>query len=420
MRYTSHKIMKLSEELAWRGLSNQTTFESPKELDNTKMTFYFGVDPSSDSMTIGNLATAMMIRQFIRHGHKAVLLVGGATGLIGDPDGKSEEREIKPTEEIIKNTNAIKNQYQSIFDDLPFEVVDNMEWQKNVHYIDFLRNVGKHVPMRQMLGRDFVQTRLSEKGKGITYAEFSYVLIQAYDFLHLFKSKGVTLQLCGSDQWGNSIAGVDLIRRLTGKTAHVWSAPLVINKATGVKFGKSEEGAVWLDEEKTSPYAFYQFWLNVEDESVGDYFKIYTDILPSEFDELMGEFSKNPNGRLAQKTLAYSVTKLVHGKKRAESAKKVTEALFSKRVDVTLDSDDVELLRGEIKVVNATSDLAEVLVDAQLCTSKGEAHRLVKAGAISINGNKIDPSHLSSNQLELKPGFNLLKRGKNNFAIIKN
>lgn len=412
--------MKLSEELVWRGLSNQTTFDDLSEIDKKKITFYFGVDPSSDSMTIGNLATAMMVRQFIRHGHKAVLLVGGATGLIGDPDGKTEERETKSADEIGKNTTAISSQYQALFEGLPFEIVNNSQWFEGIHYIDFLRDVGKHVPMRQMLGRDFVQTRLSKQGKGITYAEFSYVLIQAYDFLHLFQHNDVTLQLCGSDQWGNSIAGVDLIRRLTGKTTHVWSAPLVVNKATGVKFGKSEDGAIWLNPKKTSPYSFYQFWLNVDDDNVGDYLRIYTDITPTEYEKLMQEFSKKPNERLAQKTLAYQVTKLVHGEKRANSAKKVTESLFGHPGSVHLTSDDVDLLGGEIVVVTASSDLLETLIDARLASSKGEAQRHIKAGAISLNGNKLDSSQLTNVKASLKPGYNLLKKGKNTFAIIKN
>ena len=277
--------MTLSEELAWRGFVNQTTFKSHADIDKTPLTFYFGVDPSAASMTIGNLAAAMMVRKFIKHGHKAIILVGGATGLIGDPDGKADERNLKTLEEIAVNKKGIVSQYKRIFGDLDFEVVDNYDWFKDLGYLEFLRDVGKHVPMRQMLGRDFVQTRLSEDGSGISYAEFSYVLIQAYDFVHLCREKGATLQLCGSDQWGNSIAGVDLIRRLTGKEAHVWSLPLIINKATGKKFGKSEDGAVWLDAELTSPYTFYQFWLNADDEGVEDYLKIYTELSREKIDD---------------------------------------------------------------------------------------------------------------------------------------
>ena len=225
--------MTLSEELQWRGFVNQTTYKDVTVLDGDPITFYFGVDPSADSMTIGNLAAAMMNRLFIKHGHKAYLLVGGATGMIGDPDGKAVERELQTLEQISHNKKSIAAQYDQVFSGMDFTVVDNYDWFKGVNYLDFLRDVGKHVPMRQMLGREFVQSRLNEDGAGISYAEFSYSLIQGYDFVHLNREHGVTLQLCGADQWGNSIAGVDLIRRINGNEAHVWSTPLIINKATG-------------------------------------------------------------------------------------------------------------------------------------------------------------------------------------------
>ncbi len=270
--------MTLSEELAWRGFVNQTTYKDLKALDDKPIAFYWGVDPSADSMTVGNLAAAMMVKCFIKHGHKATLLVGGATGLIGDPDGKADERTLKSQEEVATNSKAIVGQYRQLFGGQAFDLVDNYEWFKSKSYLDLLRDVGKHVPMRQMLGRDFVQKRLGEHGSGISYAEFSYVLIQAYDFLRLHEEKAITLQVCGSDQWGNSIAGVDLIRRKTGDEAHVFSAPLVLNQTTGKKFGKTEDGAIWLDPAKTSPYKFYQFWLNVDDEGAESYLKIFTEL----------------------------------------------------------------------------------------------------------------------------------------------
>lgn len=253
--------MTLSEELTWRGFVNQMTFPDIKDLDKAPISFYFGVDPSADSMTIGNLASAMMVYHFINAGHKAFLLVGGATGMIGDPDGKKDERNLLTLEDIARNKNAIAEQYKTVFEGKPFTTVDNYDWFKGVEYLDFLRNIGKHVPLSNMLGRDFVQSRIGEGGSGISYAEFSYSLIQGYDFLTLYRDHGVTLQLCGGDQWGNSIAGVDMIRRIEGAEAHVYSAPLIINKATGKKFGKTEDGAIWLDPTKTSVYKFYQFWL---------------------------------------------------------------------------------------------------------------------------------------------------------------
>jgi len=285
--------MKLSEELKWRGFVNQTTFKDVTILDMDPLIFYWGVDPSAPSMTIGNLAAAMMVRHFMNHGHKAVLLLGGATGMIGDPDGKAEERNLKSLDEVAANKTAIADQYRTVFAGQEFTIVDNFDWFHDMGYLQFLRDVGKHVPMRQMLARDFIQKRLGEEGSGISYAEFSYVLIQGYDFLHLFREHGVTLQVAASDQWGNSIAGVELIRRITGKEAHVWTTPLIINKATGKKFGKTEDGAVWLSESQTSVYQFYQFWLNVDDEGVSDDLKVYKMMSKEEMEQLEIELREN-------------------------------------------------------------------------------------------------------------------------------
>lgn len=400
----------LSEELKWRGFVNQTTLKSVTEIDSGPITFYWGVDPSAPSMQIGNLAAAMMVRHFIDHGHKAVLLIGGATGMIGDPDGKTTERDLKSVEEIAANKTAIAAQYKQVFGGQEFKLVDNHDWFKDMNYLEFLREVGKHVPMRQMLGRDFVQKRLGEEGVGISYAEFSYVLIQAYDFLYMNREMGVTLQVCGSDQWGNSIAGVDLIRRINGKEAHVWSAPLIINKATGIKFGKSEDGAVWLDEKHTSVYKFYQFWLNVDDEGVEDYLKVYTLLPKLEIEKVLAEFKAKPGERLAQKTLAYEVTKLVHGTQRADSVKHATEALFS---GGNPDAAAMKVLEHELPVVEAGDNLPSTIVKAGLASSNSEATRFIAEGAISINGQK------ATADIQFNPGYNLIKRGKNSFAIVE-
>lgn len=411
--YTSRQ-MKLSEELAWRGLSHQTTYPDISAIDNKKTTFYWGVDPSAPSMTVGNLAAAMLAKHFINAGHKAVLLIGGATGLVGDPDGKASERELQPQAQIEKNKIPIIEQYKRIFAGQHFEVVDNYEWFKDIRYVEFLRDVGKRVPLRQMMAREFVQSRLGEGGAGISYAEFSYVLMQAYDFLHLYREHGVDLQLCGSDQWGNSIAGVDLIRRVTGKEAHVWSAPLVVNKATGVKFGKSEEGAVWLDAELTSPYSFYQFWLNVDDESAMDFLKIFTAITKDEYKRLIDEFRNNRAQRAAQKYLAYNVSHIVHGKEVAESVKKISDILFGSGDYGQLNEQDYAQLEKELSVVELKNDLTQVLLDSSLANSKSEASRLIEQGAISINGEKVGDSA----KLNISPGKNILKRGKNQFAVL--
>lgn len=406
--------MKLSEELTWRGFVNQTTFKDITTLDGAPLTFYLGVDPSAKSMTVGNLAVVMMVRHFIAAGHKGIVLVGGATGMIGDPDGKTEERELKSLDEIAANKVGIAAQYKQLLGDLTFEMVDNYDWFKDFNYLDFLREVGKHVPMRQMLSRDFVQNRLGEDGAGISYAEFSYSLIQGYDFLHLFREKGATLQIAGSDQWGNSIAGVELIRRITGNEAHVWTAPLVINKATGVKFGKSEGGAVWLDPTMTSVYQFYQFWLNVDDEGVADYLKIYTLLSKEEIVSLLEEFHADPAGRAAQRKLAYEVTKLVHGQDKADAVVKATNVLFGRASFLDLSADEVIVLRDELPVVTATDDLYQMVVDAGLAGSKSEARQFHTEGALSVNGEKILPDQ----PIAFHAGANLLKRGKNGFALI--
>lgn len=404
--------MTLSEELQWRGFVNQTTLPNITALDGEPLTFYFGVDPSASSMTIGNLASAMMVRHFIDHGHKAYLLVGGATGMIGDPDGKKDERNLLKFDDIVKNKAAIAEQYKTVFAGKDFIVVDNYDWFVEVNYLDFLRDIGKHVPLSNMLGRDFVQARLGEGGSGISYAEFSYSLIQGYDFLHLNREYNVTLQLCGADQWGNSIAGVDLIRRVVGKEAHVFSAPLVINKTTGVKFGKSEDGAIWLDPTLTSVYKFYQFWLNVDDASVSDLLKIYT-LLPREEIESLEELHKqNPGAREAQKALAREVTTTVHGKERCESVIRVTDVLFGKASVQELNNDDLDALAGEIPVVNIGATVVEALVASGVAASNGEARRLILGGAVSLGGEKLaDDKQINS--------LSLLKKGKNNFVLVR-
>lgn len=404
--------MKLSEELQWRGFVNQTTFPDLSALDGAPISFYWGVDPSSDSMTIGNFAAAMMVRHFIDHGHKAFLLVGGATGMIGDPDGKADERNLKTLDEIAKNKAGIAAQYKTAFAGKDFTLVDNYDWFKDLNYLEFLRMVGKNVPLSQMLGRDFVQARLGEGGTGISYAEFSYSLIQGYDFVHLYKNHGVTLQLCGADQWGNSIAGVDLIRRMEGGEAHVYSTPLVINKATGKKFGKSEDGAIWLDPKKTSVYKFYQFWLNVDDEGVIDYAKIYTLLSKEELEAIGERHAANPGAREAQKALAREVTTLVHGTERTESVMRVTDVLFGNASFDDLHSDDLEALALEIPTASTGKTVIDILVEASVAASNGEARRLIAGGAVSVNDQKITEDIV----LEVP---SLIKKGKNNFVLVR-
>lgn len=413
--------MTLSEELVWRGFVNQTTLKDITTLDGEPISFYWGVDPSADSMQIGNLAAGMMARAFIKHGHHAVLLVGGATGMIGDPDGKAQERDLLTLEQIQVNKKAITGQYNQVFNGMTFEVVDNYDWFKDLNYLEFLRAVGKHVPMRIMLSREFVQSRLGEDGAGISYAEFSYSLIQGYDFLHLYKDYGVTLQICGADQWGNSIAGVDLIRRIAGGEAHVWSTPLIINRATGKKFGKTEDGAIWLDDKKTSVFKFYQFWINADDEGVGEYLKIYTDMDKPTIDEILESHNEMRSSRLAQKHLAFEATKIVHGQNRAESVRRISEVLFGDEPFDTLSSEDFKELKSELPtfIVKVGDNMLDVLVKTGLADSKGNARRFMDASAIYINGSQLSLEKTTIDLGDVIDGFVILRRGKNVTALLE-
>jgi len=406
------RVMRLSEELQWRGFINQMTYADITELDKGPISFYWGVDPSADSMTVGNFAAAMMVRRFIEAGHKAYLLVGGATGMIGDPDGKKDERNLQSLEDVARNKAAIAEQYKTVFAGQSFEIVDNYDWFKNINYLDFLRTIGKNVPLSQMLGREFVQSRIGEEGSGISYAEFSYSLIQGYDYLHLNREHGVTLQVCGADQWGNSITGVDLIRRLDGKTAHVYSTPLIINKSTGKKFGKSEEGAVWLDSKKTSVFKFYQFWLNAGDQDVIDYAKTFTMLSREEIERLEQAVTEDPRARLAQKTLAHEVTTIVHGAARTASVERVTAVLFGGVEFSELSGEDLDVLSGEIPTATVGTSLIEVLVATETASSNGDARRLIDGGAISLNGEKVADDSVISEKA-------LIKKGKNTFILVR-
>ena len=404
--------MTLSEELQWRGFVNQTTFTDITELDHGSLSFYWGVDPSADSMQVGNLAAAMMVRHFIEAGHKAYLLVGGATGMIGDPDGKKDERNLLSLEDIDHNKAAIGDQYRRVFAGENFEIVDNYDWFKDMNYLDFLRTIGKNVPLSQMLGREFVQSRLGGEGSGISYAEFSYSLIQGYDFLHLSREYGVSLQVCGADQWGNSIAGVDLIRRLDSKEAHVYSTPLIVNKTTGVKFGKSEGGAVWLDEKKTSVFKFYQFWLNIDDAGVIDYIKVFTMLNKADVDQIAAEQQSNPGARVAQKRLAHEVTQIVHGEERTAGVERVTSVLFGSTDVQELSDEEIEMLASEIPTFAPGKTLIDLLVESGNATSNGDAKRLLESDAVSVNGMKVGEDHEITE-------LSLIKKGKNSFILVR-
>lgn len=383
--------MTLAEELEWRGLIKDHTFEKTEWL-NTPRTFYLGADAgSADSLTIGNLSIYITARRIAAAGWKTILLLGGATSLIGDPGGKDEERQLKTKEEVQHNIDGIRAQVERIFAGNQFELVNNYDWFKDINFLDFLRDVGKHYSMTELVQRDFIATRMGENGSGISYAEFSYNLIQGYDFWLLSREKGVELQIGGSDQWGNLLSGTTLVRKKDAREVHAFSMPLVINKATGKKFGKSEEGAVWLDPAKTTPTQFYQFWINCDDGGVEDYLKVYTMLSRNEIESIMAMHAADPRARTAQVRLAEAVTRLVHGDAELQIARTVTDVLTGKTAVAGLDEQALVALRNEIPSLTLSRgwDVINALSETGLASSRSEARRLLKDNAISVNGVKI-------------------------------
>lgn len=401
--------MKLSEELQWRGFWNQTTFTDDKLIDSENFTLYLGTDPSADSLHVGHLAVYMMVRHFLERGHKVFLLVGGGTGMIGDMRD-TEERNLLPYEEIEHNKQALKSQVSRIFAGRDFTLVDNADWLAELELLPFLRDIGKNFNMADLVSREFFKARINN-GKGLSFAEFTYTLLQGYDFWHLFNQYGVNLQIGGSDQWGNLLSGVDLIRKKENTEVYAMTAPLLINKSTGRKFGKSEGGAVWLDENKTSVYKFYQFWLNVDDESAIEYMKIFTMLDRDTIEAIAENHAVNPGARSAQKVLAREVTDIVHGSARRESVERVNEVLFGGGDFKKLSDDDLGALAGEIPCVDAGIDVIGALVESGAVGSNGEAKRLLKSGAISLNGEKLAENKVVNDT-------SLLKKGKNTFVLI--
>lgn len=421
--------MKLSEELIYRGFKAETTINNLEDLDTRESKkFYWGADPSADSLTIGNLAAIMMCACFVRHGYEPYLLVGGATGQIGDPK-ENTERDLKSLEEIEHNKKCIREQIERVINASDGNVrdhktpglvmVDNYDWFKEMNYLTFLREVGKNFSMTQLLDRQFVQNRIGEGGCGISYAEFSYTLIQGYDFLHLYREYGISLQICGADQYGNCTSGIHLIKRLENVDADVWSTPLVIDPVTGKKFGKSEGNAIWLaatdngSGNYTSIFDFYQFWMNQSDEAVENLIKIYTLLEPEEIDEILLEHREHPEMRIAQKALAYGATKVVHGAGSAETVESLSETLFSRETDFSeFSEDELTEFAAFLPVIAKGTMLVDALVATGLAESKKKAREFISQGAISINGTKISED-LAVNQTAI------IKKGKNKFAIVK-
>jgi len=368
--------MTFFEELKWRGLVKDISSPDLEEkLNNESLTFYWGTDPTADSLHLGHYSSLVTAKRLMLHGHKPILLVGGATGLIGDPR-PTAEREIISKETVEKNIEGLKRQVTRLLDNKA-EVVNNYDWTKNVTFLDFLRDIGKYINVNYMLNKDIISRRLES---GITYAEFSYTLLQGFDFLHLFKNKNCTLQAAGSDQWGNITTGIELIRKIEGVEAYGFTMPLILDK-TGKKFGKSEGNALWLDKEKTSPYLIYQYLLNSDDSKVIEYLKVFTFLNKEEIDTLEEKVKTEPEKREAQKTLAYEVVKDLHGVEEAEKAKKTSEEVFTKGYSS-------EGMPSETIEYKDNMNLMDILVMTKITTSKSEARRLIIGNGISVNNEK--------------------------------
>ena len=410
--------MKLSEELIYRGFKAETTIEDVSNLDTrASKKFYWGADPSADSLTIGNLAALMMCACFVRHGYEPYLLVGGATGQIGDPKENSE-RDLKTLGEVEHNKKCIREQIERVVSAKNVTMVDNLDWFSKINYLDFLREVGKAFSMTQLLDRQFVQNRIGEGGSGISYAEFSYTLIQGYDFLHLFREHGISLQLCGADQYGNCTSGIHLIRRLEGADADVWSTPLIIDPVSGRKFGKSEGNAIWLAStdngsgDYTSIFDFYQFWLNQPDEAVEYLIKIYTLYDRETIEDILTRHRTAPEKRIAQKALARGVTEVVHGNGNAEAIENLTKILFDRETNFgEFSSDEILEFAKYLPTEKKGIILVEALVKNGLAESKKKAREFIAQGAVSINGEKV------KEDLELSQTA-LVKKGKNKFLVV--
>ena len=402
------------EELKWRGLVKDVAGDDiADKINNEKVTFYWGTDPTADSLHLGHYSSLITAKRLMKMGHHPILLCGGATGRIGDPR-PTAEREIISIDTLNHNIECIRKQIDKVFDGKA-KLVNNYEWFKNYNFLDFLRDVGKYINVNYMLNKDIIQRRLDT---GITYAEFSYMLIQGYDFLHMYNTMGCTMQVEGSDQWGNITAGIELIRKMTGKDAYAFTMPLILD-ATGKKFGKSEGNALWLDINKTSSYEMYQYLINTDDSKVYEYLKVFTFLTPEEIDEIMVKQNENPHLRIAQKALAKEIITDLHGKEEFNKALNISECLFSDRV-WELSSSEIIASIKDIPKFNVNTDelLLDVLVNNGVVSSKREAREMISAGAISINSKKetsLEKIITKNDAIEGK--VLLIKKGKKNYFL---
>lgn len=423
--------MTIIEELKWRGMLQDIMPGTEEQLKKEMTTAYIGFDPTADSLHIGSLVPILLLVHLQKNGHKPIALIGGATGMIGDPSGKSEERNLLSTEQLDINVAGIKKQLEKHLDfDISqknaAELVNNYDWFKNISFLDFLRDAGKHITVNYMMSKDSVKKRF-QGDVGISYTEFAYQLMQGYDYYWLYENKGVKLQMGGSDQWGNITTGTEFIRRKSAGEAFAFTCPL-ITKADGGKFGKTEKGNIWLNAERTTPYQFYQFWLNASDEDAKKWIKIFTFLPPATIDELLAQHETNPGARKIQHALAREVTIFVHGEEEYNKAIETTEKLFAQQ-DAPAESlsiSDLESLEGVVKFdfprekIEAGIDIVSFLAETGAFSSKGEARKMLQSGGVSVNrvkvadiGRSINSSDLLHNQ------FILVQKGKKNYYLVE-
>lgn len=408
--------MKLFEELKWRGLIKDTAGEDLEEkLNQGNLTFYIGADPSADSLHIGQLPTFLVVERLRRCGHRPIILVGGATGRVGDPRG-TKEREKSDVRVVENNFLKIKKQMKKLFGEDTL-VVNNYDWFQSYNYIDFLRDVGKYINVSYMVNKDLVRRQMES---GISYAEFSYMLIQGYDFKYIHDHYGAILQFGGSDQWGNLTTGIELIRKLNDEEVYAFSCPLTLD-STGKKIGKSEGNALWLDKEKTSSYELYQFLINFEDSMMENYLKVYTFLSKEEIENILEEHRKQPEKRIAQKTLAKEVITFLHGEVEYNQAVEISEALFNGEIS-KLSGLEIEMAFKGITPyeIDYERNIVELLIEAKICSSKREARQLLDGNSISVNGNKItDTEFKITKSIAIEQKYIVIRRGKKKYYIIK-
>ncbi|NPA42887.1 MAG: tyrosine--tRNA ligase [Chlorobi bacterium] len=427
--------MDFFEELQWRGLIHDYIPGTDEALKKEKLTGYVGFDPTADSLHVGNLVPIILLMHFQRHGHKPLAVVGGATGMIGDPSGKSAERNLLDEETLRKNEEGIARQLRRFldFDSGPnkAELLNNYDWFKDMGFIDFVRNIGKHITVNYMMSKDSVKKRLrpeSDNEGGMSFTEFTYQLMQGYDFLHLYRTKNCTLQMGGSDQWGNITTGTELIRRIARGKAYALTAPL-ITKSDGSKFGKTESGNVWLDPARTSPYKFYQYWINVSDEDAEKYIKIFTFLDKDTIEKLIAEHREAPHRRLLQRTLAAEVTRMVHGEEALRKAEEASQILFGKNVTEALKNLDERTLlevfegvpSGELprNLLDEGMDIQQLLTASGFLPSGNEARRALKENSVWVNKSKVGPGYKVTPADLIRDKYVLLQRGKKKYFLVK-